>query len=141
MAEERDGDIMTDIRLALVKLTSEVSNLVQRMDAMEKNRDKDTQQLLVLLQPRLEAIDKNQERQAEETKGLGARVDRDLALIEARLTKTVSEHLLENAPHDTTVGSRLGRLENALSMQRGALAVLGLFSPLVAALLTKYLGG
>lgn len=136
-----DEALLTEVRITLGQVVTELRSLVTRVEQMEKGRDKDVQQITALLTPRLEALDKNQELQREETRGLGIRMDKDLSLVETRLLSKFEAHLRENAPHDTTVGTRLGKLENAMSYTKGALAVFGLFSPVVAALLTKFLGG
>ena len=136
-----DESLLTDVRITLGQLVTKVDALVTRMENMEKGRDKDVAQITALLTPRLEQLDRTQTEQKEETRNLGIRVNTDMIAMETRIVSKIESHLKEPAPHDESVGTRIGKLENANAYMKGALAVLALFSPVVAALLTKYLGG
>lgn len=104
------------LHVELTKLTGEVALLRGAVEA----GDKQNQQLVELLKPRMDAQDKGMER------------------LEGLFRHHEST---EHAPHDNTLGTRVGRIENKLAFYAGSLAVLGLASPIAAALLTKQLGG
>lgn len=109
-------DEIQEVRIELTRLVGVVDSLRVAVEA----GDKQSEQLVALLKPRLDAQDKNMQ---------------DL--------KEVFRHheTTEHAPHDSTLGVRVGKLENHAARLGGALAVLGIGSPVVAALLTKWLAG
>jgi hypothetical protein len=107
---------LIEVRLEITRLVGEVQNIRTIVEA----GDKQSEQLVELLKPRLNAQDKSIER------------------LEGQFLHHKSE---EHAPHDSTLGARVGKLENSAAWLKGALAVLGIASPVATALLTKQFGG
>ena len=134
MPPPEDG--LHQLALVVTELSTKFTGLTESVQSMKTNSERDSKQLFELLTYRLNAMDKISDRHESELSGLGARFDIGLNELDAELTLCVTEHSHESAPHDASIGRRLGVLENALSYQKGAIRVLAVFSPIVAALLT-----
>lgn len=124
-----------DFRKALNKLVSDISDVlvaqakivgaIELLASKVEAGDKQSEQLVALLRPRLDALDREV-----------ARNEKTAADNLVTLQAEIMSHKHEDAPHDRSIGVRLGKIENSLSEMRGSMKTLAFLSPVLTGTVT-----
>ena len=135
------SESLHQVELVVTRRSEQVAGLTGTFVGMKAASAKDFEQFFALFQSRFEAMDRSSERHEAALAGLGTRVDTRFAATERDYQIEIESHAHEDAPHDSSLGKRLGKVENRMAFYAGVFGVLVFVLPIAASVLTAVFGG